>query len=146
MAARFLVAALALGYIGSKLRNPGDKFEVSDEEFSDAWMERATGAAAAIPVPAPPPIVPPTGGAVAIPADWRTIHYYKRIAIAKAISGMDDVSAEMAVTIIEAEANARDDVARGVIKAPAAVTLTAEQVEAAADAADAEAGDTDEDE
>jgi len=144
--ARFLVAALALGYIGSKLRNPGDKFEVSDEEFSDAWMERATGAPPAAPALSAMFVLPPAAGVVAIPADWRTVHYSKRIFIAKAISGMDDVSAEMAVTIIEAEANARDDVARGIIKAPAAVTLTAEQVEVAAAAAAAGEPDEDEDE
>ena len=128
---KFLAMAVARGYIGGAIRMPGDKFEVDAAAFSEHWMERIGGAAQAA-SPAPPVSQP--GVIIPIPADWRAMHYTKRIALAKLISGMD-VTADVAVTIIEAEAEARDALARvgkvptaPVVKAP----LTDAEIEAEA--------------
>lgn len=129
--AKFLVLATARGYFGRMIRNPGDRFEVSAEEFSDVWMEPVGGVA---PVAAPAsdamPLPPPNFEPVPIPADWKTVHYSKRIALAKLISGMD-ATAEQATAIIQAETVARDALARGLATAPVAPTVSPEAAAAA---------------
>lgn len=144
--ARFLVIATAKGYLGGAIRNPGDRFECpSDEAFSAEWMERfepaptiAVAADAGQDGQTSAGIDP--AGPVPIPADWRGLHYTKRIALAKAISGLDDVTAERAVSIIEAEADNRDAIARGLAK-PAPISDEAAIAEASRIAAEAEAAD-----
>ena len=177
--ARFLVVASARGYFAGKLQMPGDRFEADDKSFSENWMERVGGAASAAPsnaptapiAPAAPvtdtaPVVPVVvveavapAGPVHIPADWRTIHWKQRVALAKAISGLDEVTPDLALTIIGAEADNRDALARlgktpdqAPAPAPAAdlsdaaLVAEAEAIAAAAEAADTGAAEpTDED-
>jgi hypothetical protein len=137
--AKTLVIATARGYFASKVQNPGDRFEVTAREFSGAWMEPVDGIVPSIgATTATAPVVPVAAsvpaGPVAIPADWRTMHYKHRIALAKAISGAD-VTADQAVGIIEAEAANRDVIARGL--SPAFDAAVVEAVADDADAADA---------
>lgn len=115
------VKATALGYYGGTLVYPGTRFAITDDAaFAESWMERDS-AKSTTKTAAPPPAPPAApGGPVDIPVDWAAIHYSKRIALAKAISGMTDVTAEMATTIIQAEVDQRDAIARGLVQAPPA--------------------------
>ena len=145
----FLVVASAVGYFAGKLQQPGDRFEVPDDgAFSKTWMERLGDgeASAALPIV---PVAPPASEPIAIPSDWKVMHWKKRVALAKSISGQDDVTPEMALVVIEAEVDQRDVLARqgkvplapSVPVAPAPKTDDELIAEAAAVAAAAEAAD-----
>jgi len=104
------VVAKANGYYGGKIREPGEKFEIADDEaFSDVWMQREKEAE--VPIAMRHVNTGGTDGVVGaeVPKRGQKVPAKERIAAAKQLTGREDIDTAAEADKILAAANTGSD-------------------------------------